>query len=172
MRASKWIVPAVLAVGYAATVGGQTPATRPAAPSADDQMARLLAPQQPAGDRRLPGVTPGGPDRSGGAAAVAPGAPAVQLVREGTHRPPRTARLDHTSDGNTAVLTFDADGRAMRDPPMIVLPNLALEQMENVQKGQSRDTRFRVSGTITEYRGRNYILIDSATAVPDADASF
>ena len=106
------------------------------------------------------------------AGAVAPGAPAVKLVREGTHVTQRVGRLDHTPDGTTAVFTFDADGAAMKDPPMIILQNLALEQMEATQVNQSRDTRFRVSGTVTEYKGRNYVLLDTATAVPDVDANF
>ena len=174
MRTSRVVLFGVLtaAAWTAARSGGQTvPATSPSPTAAADAAIDTLL--KPTGTGRpLPPAKSGGTDRSGGAAAVAPGAPAVPLVREGTHVTQRTGRLNHTADGTTAILTFDADGAAMKDPPMIVLQNLALEQMESVQAGQSRDTRFRVSGTVTEYKGRNYVLLDTATAVPDVDANF
>ncbi len=179
MRTGRIAACGVLAVAVwaAGRVVGQTvPTTRPTAavPSSADVDANiqsLLKP--PAGPGRpLPPAASGGTDKTGGPAAVAPGAPAVKLVREGTHLTQRVGRLNHTADGNTAVFTFDADGAAMKDPPMIILQNLALEQMESTQVGQSRDTRFRVSGTVTEYKGRNYVLLDTATAVPDVDANF
>ena len=167
-----WCGVLAAAVWSAGTAVGQlVPATRPAASSADVNATidSLLKP--PAGPGRpLPPAKTGEPSKV--AVSVAPGAPSVPLVREGTHVTQRTGRLNHTADGATAVLTFDSDGAAMKDPPMVILPNLTLEQMESVQVGQSRDTRFRVSGTVTEYKGRNYVLLDTATAVPDADANF
>jgi hypothetical protein len=40
--------------------------------------------------------------------------------------------------------------------------------MENATKAQSRDLRFRVTGMVTEYGGRNYILLEKVVVVPDA----
>ena len=111
-------------------------------------------------------------DRDSGTAAVAPAAPVVRLVREGTHLVDQTGRLNHAADGQSATFTFDADGRAMRDPPMILLPNLKLAFMEGQQLGLNRDAKFRVSGTVTEYQGRNYLLLDKVVYVQDFDADF
>jgi hypothetical protein len=60
----------------------------------------------------------------------------------------------------------------MKDPPLVVLPNLKLMAMENAVTGSSRDLRFRISGTVTEYKGRNYILLDKVVVVPDLDQQF
>jgi hypothetical protein len=45
-------------------------------------------------------------------------------------------------------------------------------QMENAIAGSSRDLRFRVSGVVTEYKGRNYVLLDQVVVVPDIDQQF
>ena len=42
----------------------------------------------------------------------------------------------------------------------------------NAVSGASRDLKFRVSGTITEYRGRNYILLEKIVVIPDASQQF
>jgi hypothetical protein len=111
-------------------------------------------------------------DATSGKGAVAPGAPTLPTLREGTFIINRVGRLTHTADGQQAEFAFDADGRAMRDPPMIILQNLKLMQMENAASGSSRDLRFRVSGMVTEYKGRNYVLLDKVVVVPDIDQQF
>ena len=111
-------------------------------------------------------------DLTSGRGAVAPGAPAVRLVRGGTHLVDQTGRLNLTPDGRTAVFTFETDGKTMRDPPMVLLPNLKLANMEGQQAGLTKDAKFRVSGTVTEYHGRNYLLLDKAVAAADFDAEF
>jgi hypothetical protein len=75
-------------------------------------------------------------------------------------------RLRHTDDGQHEEFVFDSDGTAMQDPPMIILPNLTLVQMENATQG-ARDRKFRVTGMVTEYRGRNCILMDKAVPVAE-----
>ena len=62
---------------------------------------------------------------------------------------------------------LEADGQAMKDPPMLILPNLRLMDMEKQVASLSRDLRFKVTGLITEYNGRNYILLDKAVVVSD-----
>jgi hypothetical protein len=149
----------------------QPTAAVPAAPTAEQSMNRLLAPSPNAGQPLQP-VTPptvATPDNTSGKAAVVPDAPVVNLVREGTYRTNRTGRLSHTPDGQQAIFTFDTDGTTLADPPMIILPNLKLLSMENAVTGQSKDVHFRVSGKITEYKGRNYILLDKAVVVADVD---
>ncbi len=116
----------------------------------------------------------GGPgvDISSGKAAVAPGAPTLTLVREGTHLINRSGRLNHSPDGQQAIFTFDADGKTMADPPMIIVPNLKLQSMEAAVTNKSADIHFRVSGTVTEYKGRNYILLDKAVVMADVEQQF
>ena len=123
-------------------------------------------------DRSLPRAAGRRTDLASGPAAVAPAAVTVPLLRDGTHLPTRTGRLNVSPDGSQAELTFDTDGRAMRDPPMIILPNLKLANMEGQRNGLSKDFKFRVSGTVTEYHGRNYILLDKCVASQDYDSDF
>ena len=111
-------------------------------------------------------------DRTSGRVAVAPGAPTVPLVREGTYLIDQLGRLNRSPDGQTDTFTFDADGKAMRDPPMILLQNLKLVTMEQQQAGLTKDVKFRLSGSVTEYGGRNYLLVDKAVVVQDFDADF
>ena len=146
------------------------PATRPTG-STDQRIDGLLAPG-PSEGKVIP-LPPGGAiDRTSGHGAVAPGARPMRLVREGTHLFNRSGRLNHTPDGQTAVFTFDADGKTMGDPPMIILPNLKLGSMEGQVAGLQKDVKFRVSGTVTEYKGRNYLLLDNVVVVQDFDSEF
>jgi hypothetical protein len=106
-------------------------------------------------------------DKSSGSGAVKPDAPRVNVIREGTFVFDRIARLNKTSSGQPE-LAFESDGKALRDPPMLILPNLKLQQMEDQVAAASRDLKFRVTGMVTEYRGRNYILLERAVALDPA----
>ncbi len=155
------------------------PTTRPAVPGSGVQavppsqlLDSLLKPSSAAGQPLQPIQEGPVPDTTTGKNAVAPAAPQLNLVREGTYIPDRTGRLTRSADGQTAELTFDADGKALQDPPMIILPNLKLMQMENAVVGNSRDLRFKVTGVVTEYKGRNYILLERAIVIPDVAQQF
>ena len=89
------------------------------------------------------------------------------LIREGEIIPQRVGRLTRTAEGQPEF-TFEADGQTLQDPPMIILPNQKLEQMEDRIKNSSRDLRFRISGIVTEYRGRNHILIETVSIPAEA----
>lgn len=166
----------LLAMGATAAQAQTTqPATANAvvatAPSAQQTMNQLLAPG--AGTRPLPPATVGPMvDSTTGSGAVAPGAPSLNVMREGTFIINRVGRLTSSADGQQKEFTFDSDGKTMKDPPMIILPNLKLMQMENAVSSSSRDLRFRVSGMVTEYKGRNYVLLDKVVVVPDVDQQF
>jgi len=110
-------------------------------------------------------------DSSSGSGAVKPDAPTTNLHREGTFVIDSLARLTHTHTGQSE-LTFESDGKALKDPPMIVLPNLKLMQMEDSVSASNRDLKFRVTGMVTEYRGRNYIMLEKAVVVPDVAQQF
>jgi hypothetical protein len=98
-------------------------------------------------------------DRTAGASAVKPGAPRVSVIREGTLLVDRMGRLSHSETG-AAEFTFESDGKALRDPPMLLLPNQKLGELEAVIATANRDLKFRVTGVVTEYKGRNYLLLE------------
>jgi hypothetical protein len=154
------------------------PATRPATiPSrsltADEMLSQMLRPPPTGtGERVLQSpADPPLPDRTGGRGAVIPNAPAVTVMREGTFLVDRTGRLTKRADG-TAEFSFDSDGRALRDPPVIILPSLKLVAMEEAVKAANKDLRFRISGMVTEYRGRNHVLLEKVLVVPEVVQQF
>jgi len=156
----------------AGDISGAT--TRPAGKSAEEMLDQLLR----STDETPKPVSPttkaqgGGVDVTSGVNAVAPGAPLVTVMREGTDIVNRTGRLTRSADGQGWEFTFESDGRAMLDPPVIILPNLHLMKMESAVAGNSRDLRFRVTGEVTEYRGRNYVLLRKSIPVSDAEKQF
>ena len=91
----------------------------------------------------------------------------LMLKREGDVITERVGRLQSTPAGEE--FHFESDGRALKDPPMIVLPNSVLAQMEGALEKSGRDLRFRVTGMITTYHGQNYLLVEKARAVSKAD---
>lgn len=160
-------------LALAATSRAQT--TRPATTqptgndtmSMDQRLSQML--QQGSSDavKPLPPSSDGpAADAKSGKGAVAPNAPSQNLLREGTYLFDRVGRMVKTSDGQQQFV-FDSDGKAMKDPPMILLPNLKLMQMEDAVNSVNTDRKFRISGTVTEYRGRNYMLVDKLLVEDD-----
>ena len=41
-------------------------------------------------------------------------------------------------------------------------------QLEDTVKASYADQKFRVSGEVTEYRGRNYLLLQRWNVIPDS----
>ena len=159
------------------------PATQPAdmsspvpapAPSADQVLSQMLqSPQlqhqraiQPSAGNLTPNLS------TGGTLGVAPDAPKSGLQREGTEEVDRVGRLQRTPDGAFTELVFDSDGKTMADPPLLILPNLKLMSMETAANTASEPVKFRVTGVITEYHGRNYILLEKAVVVGDKEQEF
>jgi hypothetical protein len=146
------------------------PSTQPAtqAETVSQRIDSMLKPMPSDGSLINP-TAPPAVDASSGQGALAPNTPVANLKREGTYIVDRVARLSRGADGHSFELTFESDGKAMEDPPVIVLPGLKLESMEKAAGGGSTDTRFRVTGMLTEYHGRNYILLEKVRAMGDAD---
>jgi hypothetical protein len=141
--------------------------------SADKLLSKLLRPNNPSAARPLQPIPDGqGIDSGSGRGSVAPNAATLHLLREGTYLVDRVGRLNRTDDGAEAQLTFDSDGKAMQDAPVLILPNLKLMAMENAVTSTNRDLRFRITGVVTEYRGRNYVLLEKVVVVPDATQQF
>ena len=165
----------IVAVVLAGSINALGQTTQPSAtgPTAEQKMQKLLAPQPNSGQPLAPAnsSTPT-TDKSTGAAAVAPGAPNLPVIREGTHLTDASGRLSHSPDGAQAIFTFDSDGTTMQDPPMIIQPNLKLQGMESAVQSKASDVHFRVSGTVSEYKGRNYILLDKAVVMADVEKTF
>ena len=163
-------------VGITLTISAQTtqpidpqpaePTTNPARQSAEEMLSQMLRPASQSA-RPLAPVPDGGggiTDRSTGASAVAPGAPQLNVLPEGSNIFDRIGRLSRTQSG-AWELTLDSDGKPLKDPPLLVLPNKTLAQMEHALSNNDADLRFRVSGEITEYNGRNYVLIQRAPVI-------
>ena len=166
---------ALLHAGFVCAQPGPAtrPATQPAAKPvpADQMLSRMLKPQG-SGAKVLEPSAEVATDKTSGPGAVAPRAPVVHLMKEGDKIVDRTGRLTPSADGQRMEFVFDADGRALRDPPMVLIPNLSLMAMENAVGSSSRDLRFRVTGTVTEYKGRNYLLLEKVIVVADSSQPF
>jgi hypothetical protein len=146
--------------------------TRPTtAPSADQILNQMLRPSNTDKSAALqPEASPsaaiasadaGSPDAAAGGA----------ILREGTDVIDRVGRLQKTGDGQEEFV-FDSDGRTLGDPPLYILPSLKLMSMETAVSAASHDLRFRVTGTVTEYRGHNYILLEKVVVVQDKNQEF
>ncbi len=157
-----------LALATTAAQGAQPPTT---APSTQPQSAQAVLDQmlQPRSATAHPLSATGSPrmDNTGGAGAVAPGAPLVRLKREGDYVVNRLGRLTRSEDGRQAQFSFEADGQGLQDPPVILLANLKLMLMEDAAKSSSRPLRFLITGILTEYQGRNYLLLEKVVVAPD-----
>jgi hypothetical protein len=156
------------------TTAPSTSRTRPPStqPSADQVLEDMLKPAPDQG-KPLP-MPPTGValDKTSGVGAVMPSAPAAPVRREGTFIVDRIGHLSRTADGTQAEFAFDSDGKALKDAPLIILPNLKLVQMEDAVTGNNRDVKFRITGVVTEYRGRNYILLEKVIVVSEISQQF
>lgn len=146
--------------------------TRPAALSPDQMLNQMLKPSGSGAKPLQPLLNPPAVGARSGPAAVAPGAAPQQLRREGDWIRDKVGRLTKSSDGQSWEFSFESDGRAMQDPPVVILPNLKLMQMENAVAGSNRDLKFRITGMVTEYKGRNYVLLEKAMVESDQSAQF
>ena len=154
----------------------QTPATNVApadghgAASAEQMLSAMLTADSPASSAP-PRTPPPQNDLTSGSGAVPPKAPVLAVLPEQSQIFDRVCRLSPGADPQQKQLILEADGAALEDPPLIVLPNLKLTALENAASDH-RDTRFRVTGVITEYRGRNYILLQKVVVMADSDRQF
>jgi hypothetical protein len=151
--------------------GPSTKPSRTAPPSADQLMNSMLKPPTDSGRVLQPLPDPPKVDAATGR-VVAPSPPQPTLIREGSYLVDRVGRLNKTSDGQQWEVTFEADGRTMKDPPMLILPNLKLAAMEQAVTAASRDVRFRITGMVTEYKGKNYLLLEKVLAIPEQTQQF
>ena len=141
-------------------------ATRPTQPvRAEDLLRQMLRPTTRQTTPTLDPTTPHAIDQST-QTTVAPRSQPLSVIREGSYIFDRVGRLSRTADGQPQFV-FDADGQAMQDPPVLIHPNLKLMVMENAVKFTQRPPRFRITGMITEYGNRNYVLIEKVSTVQE-----
>jgi hypothetical protein len=176
----RWIFLAVLlsaSVGYAQTTrpddSASTTAPAPQQPPSADQLLNQML-QSTANDKSTAIAPQAAPVQKTAtlSSAIAPGGAVIGLLREGSDVVDRVGRLQKSPDGLQQDFVFESDGKTLGDPPMGILPNLKLMQMEEASNTVSRDLRFRITGTVTEYRGRNYILLEKVVVVPDKNQDF
>jgi hypothetical protein len=179
---SRFFIPILVVAFVAAGLRAQTtqpsllpPSTQPSAttrPTADQMLNQMLRPSGNGARPLQPVLNPPDIDKTTGVAAIAPAATTQQLRREGDWIRDKIGRLTKGSDGQSWEFNFESDGRAMQDPPVVILPNLKLMQMENAVSGSNRDLKFRITGMVTEYKGRNYILLEKAMVESDQASQF
>jgi len=128
----------------------EEPADQPAPETLDDPTVEELIASLEAGDGEedagAPWIPPPTQARSG-------------LRRDGSYLRRRRGRLQREASG---VLVFtlesDADVEAGTDPPLVLLPSLALMEIEALLERSSAELAFTISGRVFAYEGANYLL--------------
>ena len=89
---------------------------------------------------------------------------AVLISRRG-----RLVRL--AEQGGRLALVFDNDPDSPGPKPFVLHPCQLLERLESVASARGDDTTFRVSGRVTVFEGRNYLLPTFEQAIVQTDIS-
>jgi hypothetical protein len=138
------------------------PTTEPAStqPSAQNVLEGLLKDKPTS---TVPDVAPTGLSASRTAqppvTESAPTTPKTNRVREGEFIWNRVGRLEKDEKTGSWFFAFEADGQNMQDPPMTLIPSRLLGAMEGASTEGTQPTRFKVSGEVTEYNGKNYLWV-------------
>jgi hypothetical protein len=162
-------LPAPTTAPHLTTPPATQPVLRPGQRSAEEMLRQMLKPasEQP---RPLQPIPDAGAairtDRST-LDTVAPGATTRPLLPEGSFIVDRLARLTRHGPGVPSELSFVSDGQAMSDPPLIALPNSELAALERLVDSTRSDPVVWISGMLTQYNGRNYILLQRWSQVND-----
>ena len=82
-----------------------------------------------------------------------------KLMREGARLESRVMIV--RSSGDSLTLEAEDDKQAFE-----ALENLALERILQSVRADSNDKRWLVTGQVTEYRGRNFLMLERVTRAP------
>jgi hypothetical protein len=93
--------------------------------------------------------------------------PTLAGIKEGTVFPDRVGRLWRVPGSREIQFVFDVNGTPTRVP---LLPNLELMRLENAVAQDGWDEKFHASGRITEYKGRNFVLLEHASRVGETES--
>lgn len=94
--------------------------------------------------------------RSGGAQR----SPEGLELKQDTMLPERTGFI--TEKDGQFVFELDALGQSIQNISFQLLPCQVLEQLERTQTAALDPVRFKIAGIVTEYKGRNYLLLQRA----------
>lgn len=153
--------------GPAVTLPAATAPVEPATNSAESAREKLFgaSPKTFVPSTTAPGT--GEAVSLGTVPPVGPTEPKTTLLMEGTLIYKRVGRLSKEAKSGQFLFTFDADGKDMRDPPMLVLPSKTLGAMESLSENGARPVRFQVTGEVTEYKGKNFLLVHAVLVLRD-----
>lgn len=98
-------------------------------------------------------------------ASVDPKTKRPLMVREGKMVINRMGRLGKGAKG-AMLFVYESDATALNEPPLILLPCLKLEEMEQIT-AKKPHAKFTVSGEITVYHGKGYLLLRKVMANRD-----
>ena len=79
-------------------------------------------------------------------------------LREGSYIWNRPGRLLFNQPLHEWIFVFQADSSSLLEPPLILLPCRLLQRMETRSGRRGTEIKFRVSGKITQFKGRNYLF--------------
>ncbi len=127
----------------------------------------LGMPKRPAATGTAPASAPAVASAPASVAVVAPQTPTIALLPETTIIAGRYGRFVKDAKTGLELITFQADGRKMFDPPLGLVPCKMLAFLEEKSEMGEKPLRFMVSGEVTMYRGKNYLYLRTAWEVPD-----
>ncbi|MGC8540476.1 MAG: hypothetical protein ACP5QA_07585 [Phycisphaerae bacterium] len=79
-------------------------------------------------------------------------------LREGSYIWNRPGRLMFNDPLHEWIFVFQSDGQGLGEPPLIMLPSSLLQRMQTRSAQRGTEIKFRVSGKITQFKGRNYLF--------------
>ncbi len=79
-------------------------------------------------------------------------------LREGSYIWNRPGRLMFNDPLHEWIFVFQSDGQGLEEPPLIMLPCRLLQRMQTRSAQRGTEIKFRVSGKITQFKGRNYLF--------------
>ena len=71
----------------------------------------------------------------------------------------RVGRLVYEPDEQMWLFAFESDASHLTEAPIGLLPCQLLEVMEKAIYQSARRVKYRVSGRVTKYQKRNYLLL-------------
>ena len=80
----------------------------------------------------------------------------------------REGRFQYEPESDRWTFHFEADGKSMSEPPVMLHPCQLLEAIEKITRQTTRLAKFRVTGQISLYQGRNYMLVRMVHKVYDS----
>jgi hypothetical protein len=134
------------------------PKTTPADPRAEDLIKELES------QRSLPRTLDPAPTAP---APATSGREARSLIPEGTVIVMRRGRLiRQPGEEGRFAFAFDNDNNSPAPAPMLLLPCAELQKLEALVAGHGEDLAYKISGRVTTYQGRNYLLATMHQVLP------